>query len=178
MKTRMIIIAVLLIVGSVSAQERTKPRETKVDKASRIESEYQTMARVINTKQFILEADYRANQYGYRIPVQSTLNFVKIDSTAATIQTGNNYRMGVNGVGGVTAEGQISKWKVVMDNKRKSFVISMNISTTLGFYDIFINVSASGNATATISGTTAGKLIYSGRIVPLPESKSFQGMTI
>lgn len=174
----MIFIVFLFFVGGLSAQERNKNKETKSEKAVRIESEYRAMARLIDDKQFILEADYRSNQYGSRMPVSSMINFVRIDSAMAVIQTGSNYRVGVNGVGGVTAEGQISKWKVVKDNKRKSFVISMNISTTLGFYDIFINVSSSGNATATISGTTSGKLIYNGRLLALPASRVYQGSTI
>ena len=178
MNTRLIIIAVLLFAGGLSAQESTKQKLTKDQKDARIESEYQVMTRIINSKQFILEADFRSNQDGSRVPVASTLNFIKIDSAIAVIQTGNNFRVGYNGIGGITAEGRISKWEVMKNNKRKSFVISMNISTSLGFYDVFISVSASGNATATISGTTAGKLIYNGRILPLFESKSFQGMTI
>jgi hypothetical protein len=178
MKTHMIMIAFLLIVGGLSAQERNKTRETKEEKNARIESEYQAMAQIINDKHFVLEADYRSNQYGYRVSVPSMLNFVKVDSAFAVIQTGSDYRLGVNGVGGITARGTISKWQVQRDEKRKSFIISMNVSTTIGFYDVFINVSASGNATATISGTTAGKLIYTGRVLSLPDSRSYQGSSI
>lgn len=178
MKTNLIIIAFLLFVGGLSAQDRNKKKESKEDKAIRIESEYQSMSQLIDDKQFVLEADYRSNQYGFRLSVPSSLNFIMIDSTLAIIQTGSNYRQGINGVGGITAEGRISKWKVMKDNKRKTFVISMNISTSLGFYDIFIDVSASGNASATISGTTAGKLIYHGHLLSLPESKVYQGSKI
>jgi Domain of unknown function (DUF4251) len=178
MKTHMIIIAALLFMGGLSAQGRNKNKETKEEKAVRIESEYQSMARLIDNKQFILEADFRSNQYGYRVSVSSMINFIKVDSAIAVIQTGSNYRVGVNGVGGLTAEGKISKWEVVKDSKRKSFVIRMNVSTALGFYDIFINVSVQGNASATISGSTSGKLIYSGRLLSLPESRVYQGSTI
>ena len=96
----------------------------------------------------------------------------------AVIQTGSNTRVGYNGVGGVTAAGNIAKWKVMKDDKRKCFVISMSVSTTLGFYDIFINVSASGYASATISGLTAGKLIYQGRLFSFDEARTYQGSTI
>lgn len=178
MKTNLLIIVALFIVGSLSAQGRNKQKQSKEDRNVRIESEYQAMARLIDAKQFILEADYRSDQQGFSVPVSSTLNFIMVDSAMAVIQTGSNYRVGFNGVGGITAEGNISKWKVMKDNKRKSFIISMNIITSLGFYDIFIDVSASGNASATISGTTAGKLIYHGHLLSLPESKAYQGSTI
>ena len=178
MKAYIIIIIALFLMSGLSAQERSKNKETKEEKTVRIESEYQSLAQIIVDKQFILQADYRSNKYGYRLPVPSTLNFIMVDSAIAVIQTGSNTRVGFNGVGGITAEGRISKWKVVKDIKRKSFLITMNVSTSLGYYDIFINVSASGNASATISGTTSGKLIYHGRLLSFPESRVFQGSKI
>jgi len=174
----MIIIASFFFVSALSAQEKIKSKETKEEKAARIESEYQSIAQLIDNKQFILEADYSRDQHGLSIPVTSSLNFIMIDSTSAVIQTGSNYRIGYNGVGGITAEGRIDNWKVVKDNKRKSFYISMNVSTKLGFYDIMIDVTASGNATSTISGTTPGKLIYQGHLVSLPESTTYKGSSI
>jgi hypothetical protein len=178
MKATLIFIAVILFMGGLSAQERNKKKETKEEKATRVESEYLAMAKLIDDKQFILEADFRSDQHGFRLPVSSTLNFIMVDSAMAIIQTGSNYGLGANGVGGLTAEGRISKWKVSKDNKRRSFVISMNVMTALGSYDIFISVSSSGNASSTISGTTSGKLIYSGRLISLSESKAYQGNKI
>lgn len=178
MKAIMIFITFLFLMGGLSAQEKKKDKETKAEKAIRLESEFQSTSQLINDRHFVLEADSRSNQRGYTLQVSSTLNFIKVDSTLATIQTGNNYRIGYNGVGGITTEGNISKWKVIKDNKRKNFVISMSVSTTLGFYDIFINVSSSGNASATISGITSGKLIYQGRLIPLDETRTYKGSTI
>jgi len=178
MKTLLIICAILLFMGGLSAQESKKDKETKAEKVVRIESEYQSMARLIDDKQFILEADFRSDKYGMRFPTTSMLNFIKVDSALAVIQTGRNSGIGVNGVGGLTAEGRISNWKVSKDSKRKTFVISMNVMTALGPFDIFINVSASGNASATMSGTTSGKLNFQGRLISIPDSKIYQGSTI
>lgn len=178
MKTNLIFIAALLFMGGLSAQERNKTRETKEGKAIRVESEYQSMSKLIDDKAFILEADFRSDQHGFRFPISSMINFIRVDSSTAVIQTGSNHGLGANGVGGLTAEGRILKWKVSKDSKRKTFFISMNVLTSLGSYDIFINVSASGNASATLSGTTSGKLIYQGRLLSLPESKAYQGNSI
>jgi hypothetical protein len=178
MKTKMIIIASLLFMSGLSAQENKKSKETKEEKTARIEMEYNELAQLIYGKHFVLEADSRSNQYGNSIPVSSMLNFIKVDSAMAVIQTGSNNRIGYNGVGGITAEGKINNWKVVNDAKRKTFLISMTVSTSLGFYDIIIDVSASGNASSTISGTTAGKLNYQGHLVSLPETRTYKGSTI
>lgn len=178
MKTYFIIIAAFLFAGNLSAQQSHKNKETKAEKTVRIESKYQSMSRLIDKKEFILEADFRSDQHGFRLPISSTLNFIMVDSAIAVIQTGSNNGVGANGVGGLTAEGSISKWKVSKDNKRKSFVISMNVLTAIGSYDIFISVSSSGDASATMSGTKSGKLIYQGRLLSLPESRAFQGITI
>jgi len=178
MKTLLIIGAILLFMGGLSAQESKKDKETKAEKVVRIESEYQSMARLIDDKQFILEADFRSDKYGMRFPTTSMLNFIKVDSALAVIQTGRNSGIGVNGVGGLTAEGRISNWKVSKDSKRKTFVISMNVMTALGPFDIFINVSASGYASAIMSGTTSGKLNFQGRLISIPDSKIYQGSTI
>jgi hypothetical protein len=96
----------------------------------------------------------------------------------AIIQTGNNAGIGYNGVGGTTAEGSVRQWKVIKNEKHKSFNISMEITTSIGMYSIYINVTSSGAANARLTGLTPGELNWIGRLVPLKKSRVYKGSAI
>jgi hypothetical protein len=49
--------------------------------------------------------------------------------------------------------------------------------TNLGTYDINMIVSSDSNASATISGTTSGKLTWRGSIESLDRSRAYKGQT-
>ena len=178
MKTKLLIIISLLISGAIYAQEKAKNKETKAEKASRMEMEYLATERIIDSTSFVLTADYLSNQHGYRRIAEPMLNFIEVDSSYAVIQTGNSFGMGYNGVGGLTVSGKISNWNVRKDVLHKSFTIRMSISSPVGFYDIFMNVNASGKAIATLTGITRGELIFEGNLIPLEESRTFEGSHI
>lgn len=174
---------VALTAGTVGAQnsETTgkpasgKSQTRKEIRMEKLDSEYRKLVSVIDSRQFILEADWLSNQWNSRISVPSNLNFIRVDSSEAVIQTGNNYYMGQNNVGGVTATGNIDSWLVTKNDKKKNLSMKMDVSTQIGFFTIFMDISATGNATATLSGSKHGKLIYTGRIVPLSESIVYKG---
>jgi hypothetical protein len=130
---------------------------------------------MIENRNFVLEANYLGNQRGNRIVVNSTFNFIRVDSIKAVIQVGSDTRLGYNGVGGITTEGEITGWKLDKNFKKKSFYLSMSVITNLGIYDIRMDVDASGNATAYLSGLQRGQLIYEGNLVPIEESRVYKG---
>jgi hypothetical protein len=178
MKTRLIIMISLLISSALCAQEIKNNKESKSEKASRIEKEYMATERLIDSSVFVLSADFLSNQSGYRVMVEPMLNFIKIDSSQVVIQTGNNVGIGYNGVGGLTVQGKITNWIVRKDLLHKSFSIRMSISSSLGYYDVYMNVTASGKAFATLSGNYSGKLMFEGRLFPVKEVRTFQGSNI
>ncbi len=179
MKAIIKILTVLIIAGGFSASVyagNLQDREAKKEaRKAAIEKEYQQTARLLENRNFVLEADYLANRYGNRVPVTSNLNFIKVDSSEAVIQIGSPTGLGYNGVGGVTAEGRIGKWEVTQNPKKKSFQVYMNVMTPLGSYDIHFFIGANGYAQATLGGVTAGKLTYSGYVVPTESSRIYQG---
>lgn len=179
MKTFAFIISAILISGLVSAQDiesgKADTPSRKELRKQKLEADYQKNRAIIDSLQFVLEADWLSNQWGSRIPVNSTLNFIRVDSAEAVIQTGSNFSMGHNGLGGTTATGEITHFSVNTNDKRKSISIRMDVSTRIGFYNVFIDISGSGAATATMSGVSAGKLIFYGRLVPLTSSYAFKG---
>lgn len=124
---------------------------------------------------FVLEANfitYKCN----RKNVNSTLNFLMVNSTNSVIQIESGYSLGYNGVGGSTAKGTITSYKLSKDDKRKSCTLRMRVSAIDETYDISFDVSASGSASAWVL-LKYGQLLYDGVIVPLNESKIYKGHT-
>ena len=117
----------------------------------------------------MLEADYFSNRMGDRMPVTSSLNFISVDSSNFVLQIGRNSGTGYNGVGGITAEGNASRYNVQTDDKRKSFYVSFSVTTAIGAYDINMSVSSDGYASATLTGLRSGQLIYTGGLVPIAQ---------
>ena len=139
------------------------------------EKEFQQIKSMLKNRNFVLQADYLQDQYGNRVLVSSTINFVAVDSTEATIQIGSNSGNGPNGVGGVTAKGKIMKWDLTEDSKNKAFTVNMNVMTMIGIYDLSINIGASGKGSAILTGTTMGSLTFDGNLVSWEKNTVFVG---
>jgi hypothetical protein len=172
-------IAFLLVSFNSYSQDDKLTREEK--KAAQKDQEYynyQVLDTMIRNKSFVLEADFLENGYGVRRPVMSSINFIMVDSLKAVLQTGNDSRMGYNGVGGITAEGTISNLKVTKNQKSLSYFLRFTVSTPIGFYDVAMNIYSFDHARAEITGLTAGKLIYDGRIQTLYNSRVYKGRGI
>jgi hypothetical protein len=167
----------LLLISVVSSSQDVKlSREEQ--KAARKDKEYfnfQVLDTILENKSFVLEADFLENRWGNRTPVMSDLNFIKVDSTNAILQTGNSIGVGSNGVGGATAEGTISNLKLTKNVKSMSFFLRFTVVTNIGIYDVAMRISGNGMARATITGLSRGELIYDGRIQTIYNSGAFKG---
>ena len=170
------IVLVLATSMSVVPQD-SKPSKQSKKEAKRAKSvaEFQVLDSLLSSGRYVLEANYLQNKYGTMVSVPSSLNFISVDGPKGVLQTGADTRQGYNGVGGVTAEGNISDYEMRRDSKRLTVTITFQILTTLGNYDIFMNIAGDNIASATISGSTSGKLTWRGRIVSLDKSKVYKG---
>jgi hypothetical protein len=167
-------IGLLLISVNINSQELSRA-EKKMAKKDRQYFNFQVLDTILHSRSFVLEADYLENQYGVRSPVLSSLNFIMLNSPKAVLQTGSNSYAGYNGVGGVTAEGNISGLKIVRNEKNLTFFLRFSVVTEIGIYDISMTISSDRFARATISGLTRGKLVYDGRIQTLYNSGVYKG---
>ena len=185
MKQIILLIVSIMFVFSVQAQDEVKmdnQTQKQLKKEARknerkLESE-KTLALIkymVDTNRFVLEADYLANATGNKIPVNSTINFIVVDTTHCVIQIGTTNGIGYNGVGGVTTEGNISSNKTTQNKKGDTFTKRIITNTSLGTYDITFFISGDGQAEADISGITPGKLRYYGRLVPIESSRVYKG---
>ncbi|PWD98727.1 DUF4251 domain-containing protein [Marinilabilia rubra] len=176
-KLVVLVLATVFSMGTF-AMENTKKEDKALRKARKeaiLLEQYKTMLNAVENQAFVLEADYLSNQYGHRVIVPSSLNFIKVEAGEAIIQIGSNGRMGANGVGGVTAEGKISGYEIEKNHKKKSGTVSMTVTTNLGIYDLHMSFNARGHSSASVSGLRRGRLNYSGELVPLASSGVFQG---
>ena len=154
----------------------------KEERKIKAEEEQTRLGKITNLmltyKRFVLEADYVGNQTGNRIPVTSNLNFIIVDSNKVTLQLGSFQGIGINGVGGITVDGNITNYnmhKIVGRKGNVSYFVQMTIISSVGNYDVSMNVGDTGRADARVSGTVSGQLNYYGNLVPLSLSRVYKG---
>jgi hypothetical protein len=172
----LMIVLLLTTCMSASSQDAKQTKQSKKEaKRAKAVAEFQVLDSLLSSGRYVLEANYLQNKYGSMVSVSSNLNFVSVDGPKGVLQTGTDLRQGYNGVGGVTAEGSIGAYEIRRDPKRLTVSITFQLLTTLGNFDIFMNIAADNIASATISGSTSGKLTWRGRVVSLDKSKVYKG---
>lgn len=166
-------------VMSKKEQRKLAKEQRKADKV-RAEAEMREVtALMLEYQRFVLEANYVGDKIGNRIPVSNLLNFIAVDSNDVVLQLGSHFGIGINGVGGVTVEGRVTKYEVQKREGKKgaSYYVVMYITSSAGMYDISMNVSELGYTDATVRGNTSGQLRYSGELVPISLSRVYKGQT-
>jgi len=154
-------------------QRRMQEQLERDQKSRQVES-------LIKSRRFILQANYLSGRTGSRVVVDEKINYIIVDSSDIVLQYGEFAAYGgYNGLGGVTTEGRISNYELLTTGRdNNSYTVKLYVSTTLGMYDIYINVSSSGSATATINGLAGGRLTYQGSIKPVEGARIFKGQIL
>jgi hypothetical protein len=184
MKTFLSLMVALLLAGSLFAQDNVQAdnndkKSKKEQKKALLEQQYQKNIALIESMKFVLEADFLASNSGLQQSVSNVLNYILVDSSLSILQVGQNYGMGANGVGGFTAKGTISKWKVDRNDKKKILSIRYTVSAAAIVYNVLLYLPTNGNANGTISGySLANKVNYVGKLVPLENSVVFEGRSL
>ncbi|MBN2350138.1 MAG: DUF4251 domain-containing protein [Bacteroidales bacterium] len=180
MKKLVLVLTAVFFMGGIYAQEKTDDKKAARQEKRRTDLEEQSRLTqaMLENKNFVLETDYLQNRYGYRFPVNSNINFVKVDSAMAVIQVGSNNGLGYNGVGGVTAKGRITRWDLKKNEKKNSYNLSMSVMTPIGIYDLHFFIDPSGHATARLTGLRSGNLTFDGTLIPSEISGIYEGFSI
>ncbi len=190
MKKYIILLGMSLVWFAAMAQEessvdsKTTKQLTRQQKSEQKKREAEETAKLVDSmvknKKFVLEANTVSNQTGERYQVNGRINFIAVDSNRITIQLASMSGIGgYNGMGGITADGTISEFKISKFGKNSTgYTIKVLAMTSIGTYDIFFNISPNSNADATIGGNWGGKLNYHGFLIPLSKSKIYKGMSI
>jgi len=175
MKKIIVLILLTILFNPAYSQETTELKQAKKQEEK---EKFQETKRILESKSFVLETDYLQDRRGNRIMVNPTINFIEVNSETGVIQIGSDYRIGPNGVGGVTAKGKITKWELEQNKKKKNFNVTMHVMTSIGSYDVHMSIGYDGKARARLSGMKPITLIFDGEIVPLSESKTYEGSSI
>ncbi|WP_159519227.1 DUF4251 domain-containing protein [Sunxiuqinia indica] len=180
MKKIALLIMCVVVSGTIFAQKNDKDSVLSKKEIRQIEMEkqYELTKYMLENKSFVLEADFLQDKYGNRVFASSNINFVSVDSATAVIQVGSNFRIGPNGVGGVTAKGTITKYELKENERKRTFSLALNVMTPLGIYDLRFSISPSGNTRATLTGLRRGQLTFEGDLVPLEESRVYEGQSL
>jgi hypothetical protein len=165
-----------VILGQTGDKNPAATRKEK--REAEIEKQYELNKNMLETKDLVLEADRLRDRWGNMAIVSSTINFVAIDSTTAIIQIGSNNRLGPNGVGGVTAKGKITNWKLTEFKKQKTFGLSVDVMTSIGIYDLYFVISPGGMSTVRLTGLRPGELTFEGNVMPFSESGVYEGQSL
>jgi hypothetical protein len=152
----------------------TREERRAVQKAQ-MQANYFTLDTILRSRNFVLEADFLQDRNGVRVPVPSSINYIRVDSTRGILQTGSNTGVGYNSIGGVTAEGKIGSWSITKDPKHLVYMVAYSLDTQIGHYDILLTVNSVNNASATITGLGPGKMTCEGHITVGYNSRVFKG---
>jgi hypothetical protein len=164
----------LSLPGNSQDTKLSRKERKEVRKAQMTENFY-ILDSLLNSRRFVLEASYLKNKYGDMVSVSSMVNFIRVNGSKGVLQTGSYQSIGSNGVGGVTAEGTIGLWEIKRNVKSLTYNLRFNLLTNIGNWDVLLTVTSDNRASATISGTTSGKLTWDGHLKALDNSRVFKG---
>lgn len=183
MKKLILLFTFVLLTGYLIAQETSNDIPDKKERREKSESEreaklqkqFETYYQVLSSRQFVIEASAVQTSRGNRIILNPNVNFLAVDSATSVLQSGDVQFYRGNGVGGLTLKGEIKKYSISKNDKRKSCSMSITLRSKAGPYIINIQVSSSGSAEALISGVhDYDDFKFIGQFVPLKESNIFK----
>lgn len=160
---------------SKKEQKKLQKQLRKEQKAEQEAAQAAIVGLMVEHQRFVLEADRLRDKTGQIVNVSSMINFVAVDSTAGVIQIGSNAYVGLNGVGGITLEGNVGNYKFTFIEKSRSYNISFTLRTSVGSYDVRMNTYSDGRADANVSSNWPGQLNYEGVLVPMINSRVYKG---
>ena len=172
----LMLFSLVLSFNILGQETRAERRAVAKEKQAAMDSLIAQQVKVaLAERKWVLEADRLSNTVGETINVNSNLNFIALQGKEAYVQLGSESGMGPNGVGGVTIRANIDKYEVTK-NKKGTYFIHVFLTSSLGSFDISIDLNNTGQmASATIQGDTARTITYSGRVIPLNQSTIYKG---
>ena len=178
---RLVVLIALLgaSVFSLKAQELpdTVYYDKKVRKAQEQMAQRARTWKVLEERQFVLESYTIRNSYNQSLAVSPATNFVLFDSTRCVIQLAHPQYIGVNGLGGITLDGEVERYELKEKRDGKAMVLNVTVHNTgYGSMTITLTVSGNGYGTASVNTVQGGRIKFQGNVVRLDESIVFEGI--
>jgi hypothetical protein len=180
MKTHLLIAALLVVSLLASAQteekkEKLSRKERKELRKIEKEETRKKVTKLIESKQYVLKADYLKNPFGHYRSVNESKNFIWVDSLLSVFQM-VEYRAGMaGGLVGLTIEGKIYDYELIPHKRLKSNYIRFKVKSYDGDYRVFMEVMANGKTSAQIYNYIGQRMDYQGRLVSQDEAGILMG---
>ncbi len=151
--------------------------EKKEQKQKESDKQLQAFYKLIESRQFIIEATQVYGDQGDVYNVMPSVNFFAVDSVYSTIQLSFVGIVGWNGIGGVTLDGRIDRFDLNEFTSAKPLSLNGSINLRSGGNSQFtMYVYSSGMATVTLTGNWGSSITFQGRLFTLADSKVYKGI--
>ncbi len=158
-------------------ERKLQKAERKNEEAIRLKENYELIVSQIKDSSFVIETNTLFDRYNNSYQVSPNTNFVMVNGDEFTMQLGFNGRIGVNGLGGVTLEGNITRYEILEAKENGPARIRLTVnSLLLGSTEVGITVSRDGTSRAYVSGAFRTRLSFAGEFSPLEESIVYKGI--
>lgn len=162
MKLKVILCFVfILMMNSVFAQEQVSKKEKKRE-------QYKETLDMINSGEFIFEANKAFAHGGRTISLTSNPNFLIISEENAEADLpffGEAYTaIGYSGDTGIKFEGPVVDYNVKQNDDKLRIEIRFKVKSTNDLFTCYLNISYSGSATLGVDSNTRSHIRYNGKV--------------
>jgi len=182
MKKYIFSISILFIISGISiAQQAEKLSKSERKEQKKMLAEKQKMALVdlLKSKAWVIEAHTVLDRYNRSFQLNPTINFVGVKDKEGAIQLGFNGLIGWNGVGGITIDGDVTKYDLLEGKGNQGPTLSLRFQGRgVGSAMISISVNLSGQATARVTGDFGDRITFLGSLVSLDDSVVYKGQSL
>ena len=154
-----------------------KKAAKKVERQAANEEALMKSNALLAGKQWVLEATRVYGKSGRSFNLDPNINFVSIQEKEGVVQLSFSGLVGWNGIGGITLEGNVTKYEV-KEPKKEGTGASVNafMMSAPRSVEIDIRISSGNFADATIrSNTTSGRIRFTGQLIHPSESSVYKG---
>lgn len=165
--------------STLSPEQQAAKAAQKELEARQKAAEHARVLEAFKNLNFVLEANRLTFRRGETANVSSAINFISVVNGKATVQLGSSRGMGLNGVGGITVEGDPSDVKFKTD-KHGIVEMFMRVNGTGISAEVTISLYGDSNqASATIyPNLNSNKITLNGFMRPAKDSNTYKGTTL
>lgn len=136
------------------------------------------MIELLKNKYFTFQADYLITSYGNSLILDPSINFLSVDGNQMILQFGLDGRIGLNGVGGITARGTTLNYSFKPGKNNLTVITDMNLFGPGLPPHINLNVTDDGTGELTIQFGNGNVITMYGQVVSPRKASVFVGQSL
>jgi hypothetical protein len=174
-----VVLSLIVVMISLSAfTQQMSAQERKALRKKEAAENLEKLRIFADERSWVIETHTVYDRQGMGYPVNSTLNFVAVVDDKVIVQLSFDEVPGWNGVGGITMQGNISKYEVKQKEGKPINITVRGSGAVMGTVDLQVSVNSSGQGNCTIrTATTSTRITFAGQYVNAAESRVYQGST-